>query len=74
MRLLDVWLYNRLVGTISETRRDGRFAYTQDVCEEMPGVPLLSLSLPVKRRPYNEGKTASWFVGTRRHMVRARAR
>ena len=63
MRLLDVWLYDRLVGTISETRRGGRFAYTQDVCEEMPGVPLLSLSLPVKRRPYNEGKTASWFEG-----------
>ena len=61
MRLLDVWLYDRLVGTISETRRGGRFAYTQDVCEEMPGV--LSLSLPVKRRPYNEGETASWFEG-----------
>lgn len=63
MRRLEVWLYDRLVGTIGETRRGGRFAYAPDVCDEMPGVPLLSLSLPVKRRPFGEGKTANWFEG-----------
>jgi len=37
------------------TRRGARFAYNGDLARERVGMPLLSLSLPVKVRPYAEG-------------------
>ena len=45
------------------TRRGARFAYNGDLARERVGMPLLSLSLPVKVRPYAEGLTGSWFRG-----------
>lgn len=44
MRLLEVWLYDRLVGTISETRRGGRFAYASEIIDKAPGMPLVAIT------------------------------
>lgn len=63
MRTLEVWLYDTLVGRIAENRKGGRFEYTQDMLQAFPGNPLLSLSMPVKKRPFGEAKTANWFEG-----------
>ena len=63
MRALEVWLAGRLVGTISETRRGARFVYSEEVYEESPGMPVLSLCLPAKRRPFGESRTRNWFEG-----------
>ncbi len=60
---LAVWLGDREVGTLERTRRGARFAYNAQIADEMTGRPLLSLSLPVKKRAYHEGRTASWFEG-----------
>lgn len=63
MRKLEVWLHDTLVGHIDENRKGGKFSYAKDVAASMPGLPLLSLCLPVKRRPFGEGRTANWFDG-----------
>lgn len=63
MRSFEVWLYDRLVGHLEETRKGARFVYEPELVERSFGVPLLSLSLPVKHRPFGEAKTASWFGG-----------
>ncbi len=63
MRTLEVYLRGKLVGTINETRRGARFTYDSTICEVYPGAPLLSLALPVKRRPFGEAKTRNWFEG-----------
>lgn len=60
---LSVRLYDHEVGTLVPTRRGARFSYTDDMVEAHLGQPVLSLSLPVKRRPYAEGLTGSWFRG-----------
>lgn len=60
---LVVRLHDREVGTLHPTRRGARFAYCEDALDTWRGRPLLSLSLPVKRRPYAEGLTGSWFRG-----------
>lgn len=63
MRTLEVWLGDQLVGHIKENRKGGRFAYTPEIVEKYSGAPLLSLALPVKRKPYGESKTENWFSG-----------
>ena len=60
---LDVFLGGALVGTLARTRRGARFSYTPEMAERSLGMPILSLSLPVKRRAYAEGLTGSWFGG-----------
>lgn len=63
MRALEVWLAGRLVGAIRETRRGARFVYSEEIYEESPGMPVLSLCLPAKRRPFGESRTRNWFEG-----------
>lgn len=63
MRTLEVWLYDEPIGTITETRQGGRFAYNENVVRRIPGRPALSLSLPAKSRPFGEAKTENWFNG-----------
>jgi len=63
MRELAVWLGHKQIGVIQEGRKGGRFSYLPQIVEEMPGVPLLSLCLPVKAKPFSEAKTAAWFEG-----------
>ena len=63
MRSLEVWLSGRRIGTITETRRGARFAYCEDIYEKCPGIPVLSLSMPAKRKPFGESKTRNWFEG-----------
>lgn len=63
MRVLDVYLGGLHVGTISENRKGGRFAYEPEIVRNYMGSPVLSLSLPVKKKPFGESKTASWFNG-----------
>ena len=60
---LCVWLNDREIGTLVPTRRGASFAYGESVVSEMSGRPVLSLSLPVKRRAYAEGLTGAWFRG-----------
>lgn len=63
MRELEVWLNDDLVGYLTENRKGGRFRYASHIEEMQSGNPLLSLSLPVKSRPYGESKTENWFMG-----------
>ncbi len=63
MRALEVWLAGKRVGTITESRRGARFAYDERVYGLRPGVPVLSMSLPAKRKPFGEAKTRNWFEG-----------
>lgn len=63
MRTLEVFLCGKHVGGIEESRRGARFQYSQELCDERPGSPVLSLSLPVKRKPFGEAKTRNWFEG-----------
>lgn len=60
---LVVNLLGREVGKLVVTRRGARFSYHDEIVQTMSGRPLLSLSLPVKSRAYNEGLTGSWFRG-----------
>lgn len=63
MRELEVWLNDDLVGYLTENRKGGRFCYASHIEEIQSGNPLLSLSLPVKNKPYGESKTENWFMG-----------
>ena len=60
---LEVMLGDVPVGTLVRTRAGARFAYTDDIVARYPGLPVLSISLPVKRRAFAEGTCASWFSG-----------
>jgi serine/threonine-protein kinase HipA len=61
--VLDVLLHGRHVGTLHRTPNGARFAYDEEVVAQRAGLPLLSTSLPVKARPYAEGRTRAWFEG-----------
>ena len=63
MRTLEIRLSDTLVGRIVENRKGGRFAYEPDIVERYSGLPVLSLSLPAKKRPFGESKTENWFSG-----------
>lgn len=63
MRILDVYLSGKLVGSITENRKGGRFEYEPSIAEQHRGSPVLSLSLPAKPKPFGEAKTANWFNG-----------
>ena len=63
MRALEVYLGGNYIGTIVESRRGARFSYDSDIYERFSGAPLLSLALPVKRKPFGESKTRNWFEG-----------
>lgn len=63
MRTLDVYLGDDLIGRIVENRKGGRFEYGADVVARLAGRPVLSLSFPVKARPFGEEKTSNWFNG-----------
>lgn len=63
MRTLEVYLGEAHIGQIVETRKGGRFAYDLEVIERHAGMPLLSLALPVKKKPFSEAKTSNWFNG-----------
>lgn len=63
MRTLEVWLGDELVGRVEESRKGGRFAYAESVVSRDAGIPLLSMALPVKARPFGESKTQNWFDG-----------
>lgn len=60
---LDVRMGNISVGTLFRTRKGARFVYSPEAQDRYLGSPLLSVSLPVKKRPYSEGLTRSWFAG-----------
>ena len=60
---LVVSLCDREIGDLTPTRRGATFSYRKSIVAEAPGRPLLSLSMPVKRRRYAEGLTGSWFRG-----------
>ena len=60
---LVVSLLGMAIGRLVPTRRGARFSYESEVAREHVGMPLLSLSLPVKARPYAEELTGSWFRG-----------
>lgn len=63
MRTYEVWLYDQLVGYLHEGRKGARFSYVPELVEAQAGMPLLSLTLPVKARPFGESKTENWFGG-----------
>ncbi len=63
MRTLDVYLGEELIGQITENRKGGRFEYSANVVARFAGCPVLSLSFPVKARPFGEEKTSNWFNG-----------
>lgn len=63
MRTLEVYLGEKRIGRVTETRKGGRFAYDPAIVERFAEMPLLSLSLPVKARPFSEGRTSAWFNG-----------
>lgn len=63
MRVLDVYLGDTFIGSIVENPKGGRFAYASEIAMYQKGIPLLSLSLPVKNKPFGEAKTAHWFNG-----------
>lgn len=54
METLNVLLNNKLIGYLSRTRGGARFQYVDKL---QLNSPLLSTSLPVKKSPYNEGRT-----------------
>lgn len=60
---LVVSLLGKPIGRLTPTRRGARFSYESEAVREHAGRPLLSLSLPVKARPFSEGLTGSWFRG-----------
>ena len=63
MRVLEVHLQGKAIGHIVETRRGARFEYEPEAVQAHPGKPLLSLALPVKKKPFGEAKTRNWFEG-----------
>lgn len=63
MRVLDVYLGNTFIGSIAENHKGGRFTYAPEIMMQQTGLPVLSLSLPVKKRAFGEAKTANWFNG-----------
>lgn len=63
MRTLQVHLGGKLVGHLVENRKGARFAYVPEVVESRMGKPLLSLCMPVKKKPFGEEKTRNWFDG-----------
>ena len=74
---LVVSLLGMPIGRLVPTRRGARFAYESEVAREHVGMPLLSLSLPVKARPYAEGLACQKDVypdAARRHEPGARRR
>jgi serine/threonine-protein kinase HipA len=61
---LAVWLYGTRVATVHEDRRRYRLAYTEDALAQYElGVPLLSLSLPLRTEPYPQGVVRSFLEG-----------
>ena len=60
---LEVTLGDVPVGVLVRTRAGARFTYTEDIVAQCPGLPVLSISLPVKRRAFAEGLSGSWFSG-----------
>lgn len=46
-----------------ENEEGARFSYATDIVRDHLGAPVLSLSLPVKSRPYGEGLARTWFSG-----------
>lgn len=63
MRELEVWLGDTLVGYLSENRKGARFRYASNTQDSLNERFPLSLSLPVKNKPYGESKTQNWFTG-----------
>ena len=63
MRALDVYLHDNIVGQILETRKGGRFQYASEIAQHFLGLPVLSLALPAKTRPFGEARTSNWFNG-----------
>ncbi len=63
MRALEVWLQGEPIGRIAENRRGAKFEYSPQIVEAYSGRPLLSLALPVKKKPFGEAKTRNWFEG-----------
>ena len=63
MTTLEVWLYGKLIGHITQTRRGGVFCYTSEIAGKYSSRPLLSMCMPVNSRPFGEEKTANWFEG-----------
>ena len=61
MASLEVRLGAQSIGVLERTRKGARLRYSEGVVEAYQGRPLLSTSLPVKRRPYGEGLTGAWF-------------
>lgn len=60
---LEVQLHGRPIGVVEPTRNGGRFAYSAEAAGSLPGLPLLSTSLPVTHDPYDPDATRTWFVG-----------
>lgn len=57
---LQVYLNDRLVGTLRRLSADLTFAYDRDWLDHAKSRPL-SLSLPLRERPYTNQQTRTWF-------------
>ncbi|MBA2665770.1 MAG: HipA domain-containing protein [Trueperaceae bacterium] len=60
---LTVWLHGREVGVLKRKRNGATFQYAPRVVAETPGVPLLSVALPVQAAPFDASVTRNWFTG-----------
>lgn len=58
---LDVLLGEDHIATLEPTRGGGRLRYDEEIASERVGKPVLSTSLPAKKRPFAEGRTGAWF-------------
>ena len=61
---LSVWLYGRRVATIDEERRRPRLVYTEEALSRYPlGMPVLSLTLPVRPERFTQGVVRPFLDG-----------
>ena len=58
--MLDVFLHDRLIGTLAARGRGVRFAYTAAALDD-DAIPPLSLSLPKQETPFPDSKAGPYF-------------
>ncbi len=63
MTVLGVWMDGQQVATLSERRSTLRLEHTEAAFAAGIGRPLLSVSLPVRNRPYQGGTAHAFFNG-----------
>lgn len=63
MSALAVWMYGRRIGTLTRSRGRLAFAYTEHALDLGLGRPLLSVSMPVRARPWTGSAPHAFFNG-----------